>query len=69
MALNKPWGLIYDSTNKSKKLNPCTCSPFCGEMADFGEDDKNKGKVDKSNTYNGFNNYILFFIHWRTSSD
>ena len=39
-------------------------------MIDFGESDKMikiSGKVDKSDTYNGFSN-ILFFIR-RTSSD
>ena len=35
------------------------------EMVDFGESGKMikiSGKVDKSNTYNGFRCYILFFI-------
>ena len=43
-----------------------------GEMVDFGKSDKMikiSGKVDKSNTYNGFRNYISFFIQERTSSD
>ena len=38
-------------------------------MVDFDESDKIikiSGKVDKSNTYNGFSNNILFFIHGRT---
>ena len=30
--------------------------------------DKIRGKMDKSNSYNGINGNILFFIH-RTSSD
>ena len=37
------------------------------DMVDFGESDEIKGKVDKSDTYNGFSN-ISFFIQ-RTSSD
>ena len=35
-------------------------------MVDFGESDKLmkiSGKVDKSNTYNGFCSNISFFIH------
>ena len=42
------------------------------EMVDFGESDKMikiRGKVDKSNTYNGFNGNISFFINRGTSSD
>ena len=31
--------------------------------------DKISGKVDKSNTYNGFSDYISFFNQGRTSSD
>ena len=31
------------------------------------QDDKNKWKVDKSNTYNGFSSNISFFIQGRTS--
>ena len=30
---------------------------------------KIRGKVDKSNTYNGFGGTISFFIYRRTSSD
>ena len=40
-------------------------------MVDFSESDKMikiSGKVDKSNTYNGFSGNISFLIH-RTSSD
>ena len=40
-------------------------------MVDFRESDKMKkisGKVDKSNTYNGFSSNISFFIQGRTSS-
>ena len=40
-------------------------------MVDFCESDKmikTKGKVDKSNTYNGFNDNISFLISRRTSS-
>ena len=43
-----------------------------GEMVDFSESYKMikiSGKVDKSNTYNGFNNSISFFINRRTSSE
>ena len=38
----------------------------------FGKSNKRikiSGKVDKSNTYNGFNGNILFFINRRISSD
>ena len=38
-------------------------------MVDFGKSDKMVkicGKVDKSNTYNGFRSNILFFIQGRT---
>ena len=45
---------------------------ICGEMVDFGESDKMikiSGKVDKSNTYNGFNGNISFFVNRRTLSD
>ena len=41
-------------------------------MVDFGESDKMikiSGKVDNSNTYNGFNGNISYFINRRTSSD
>ena len=41
-------------------------------MVDFVESDKMikiSGKVDKSNTYNGFSGNILFFINRKTSSD
>ena len=40
-------------------------------MVDFGESDKMikiNGKVDKSNSYNGFSSNISFFIQGRTSS-
>ena len=37
-----------------------------GKMVNFGESDKMSGKVDKSNTYNGFSSNILFFIQGRT---
>ena len=43
----------------------------CVEMIDFGESYKMikiRGKVDKSNTYNGFSGNISFFIDRRTSS-
>ena len=39
-------------------------------MVNFGESDKMRkisGKVDKSNTYNGFSGNISFFIHGRIS--
>ena len=32
-------------------------------MVDFDKKIKLSGKVDKPNTYNGFNSNILFFIH------
>ena len=41
-------------------------------MVDFGESSKMIkicGKVEKSNTYNGFNGNISFFINRGTSSD
>ena len=41
-------------------------------MVDFGESEKMikiSGKVDKSDTYNGFSGIISFFIHRKTSSD
>ena len=41
-------------------------------MVDLGESDKMikiSGKIDKSNTYNGFRSNILFFINGRTSSN
>ena len=40
-------------------------------MVDFGKSEKMikiSGKVDKSNTYNGFSNNISFFVLERTSS-
>ena len=43
-----------------------------GERVDFSRYDnmiKISGKVDKSNTYNGFSCIISFFIQGRTSSD
>ena len=43
-----------------------------GEMIDFGTSEKMakiRGKVDKSNTYDGFSNDISSFIHGKTSSD
>ena len=42
------------------------------EMVDFGESDKMikiSGKVDKSNTFNGFSGNISFFINRKTSSE
>ena len=42
-----------------------------GEMLDFSESDKMikiSGKVDKSNTYNGFTSHVSFFIQGRTSN-
>ena len=47
----------------------CVCVYIYGEIVDFGESDKIKGKVNKPNTYNGFSSDISFFIHGRTSSD
>ena len=41
-------------------------------MVDFGKSDKMikiNGKVDKSNSYNGFGSNILFFIQGRTTLD
>ena len=41
-------------------------------MGDFGKSDKMikiNGKVDKSNTHNGFSSDISFFIQGRASSD
>ena len=43
-----------------------------GEIIDFGESDKIIkicGKMDKSNTYNGFSGNISFFINKRNSLD
>ena len=41
----------------------CACVCVCIYMM------KINGKVDKSNTYNGFSSNISFFIQGRTSSD
>ena len=46
----------------------CVCMCVCVEMVDLGESEemiKISGKVDKSNTYNGFSSNISF---WRSFS-
>ena len=48
----------------------CVCGCVCGERVDFDESVKMikiRGKVDKSNTYNGFRNNISFFINGNSS--
>ena len=75
---------IYKFWNRNN-INDIYCLKFCNYyarisrifqeytlniyMVDFCESDKMVEKVNNSNTYNGFNRNISFFINGRTSSD